>query len=58
MVKIVPLAGIFLNAALVSIGWLTYIAGILTPDPIVKTILMATARVLPKTLYNISLIYP
>jgi hypothetical protein len=43
-------AGIKLDAALVAVGWLSFLCGTITPDPVAKTILMAIARVLPKTL--------
>jgi hypothetical protein len=46
------LASVHKDAALVSIGWLSFLLGMLIPDPIVKTILMAIARVLPKALYQ------
>ena len=51
MAKIVPFAGVFADTALVSIGWLTFVMGTLTPDPLAKAVLMAMARVLPKALY-------
>jgi hypothetical protein len=44
-------AGIKLDTALVSIGWVCFFAGALMPDPVVKATLMAMARVLPKALY-------
>jgi len=47
MVKIVPFAGVFRDAALVSIGWLAFVVGMVTPDPLARIVLMATARVLP-----------
>lgn len=45
-------AGIYMNTALVAIGWLLFLIGMLIPEPIIKTILMAIARVLPKALYQ------
>ena len=51
MAKIVPFAGVFTDTALVSLGWLTFVMGTLTPDPLAKAVLMAMARVLPKALH-------
>jgi hypothetical protein len=51
MAKIVPFAGVCKDTALVSIGWLTFVTGMLTPDPLAKVVLMAMTRVLPKALY-------
>lgn len=45
-------AGIHQDAALVLIGWLSFLFGALAPDPIVRTTLTAIARVLPKALYK------
>ena len=43
--------GFLRDAALVSLGWLSLVSGTLILDPVVGTILMAVARVLPKALY-------
>jgi hypothetical protein len=43
--------GINKDAALVSLGWIAFLAGAVVPDPIGMTILTAIARVLPKALY-------
>ena len=51
MAKIVRMAGAHKDTALVSIGWSAFVLGTLTPDPFVKVVLMAMARVLPKALY-------
>jgi len=39
--------GIVLNAALVAVGWLSFIVGQVTPDLFVKCVLLSIARVLP-----------
>ena len=52
MVKKVHTAGIRMDTALVSLGWFSFVAGLFIPDPIVKAILVAIARVLPKALHG------
>lgn len=54
MAKIVRLAGAHKDTALVTIGWSAFVLGTLTPNPFVKVVLMATARVLPKALFILS----
>ena len=43
-------AGVRKDVTLVSLGWISFIASLLTPEPIVRAIFMAIARVLPKAL--------
>ncbi len=50
--KVLKKAGIHADTALVAIGWLFFVIGTLIPETIIKTILLATARVLPKALYQ------
>ena len=40
-------AGILFDAALVVAGWMSFIAGQIIPDPLLKSILLSIARVLP-----------
>jgi len=47
------LSGVHMDTALVSVGWLSFVFGMLNPDPVMGTILMAMARVLPKALYRV-----
>ncbi len=47
MVKKVRISPGVKQAALAAIGWISFIAGVLTPEPLTKIPFLALARVLP-----------
>jgi hypothetical protein len=50
MKKVRRKTGIVVNAALVAVGWLSFIVGQVIPDLFVKCVLLSIARVLPHEL--------
>ena len=45
-------SGFFIGAARVAVGWLSFIAGQITSDLLLKCVLLSIARVLPYALSN------
>ncbi|GAJ10198.1 unnamed protein product [marine sediment metagenome] len=52
MGNILAYAGIRKDVTLEFIGWLSFVLGLVIPEPALGAILMVIARALPKTLYS------